>query len=165
MDRILQMVQLQSLERHQALAPLFIRAIVGWHLMYGTADNIVSWERMLEFRDFLEHHGFPFPLLSAHLSVYAQFVCGLCFVLGLFVRPAGAVMIFNFVVALGMVHIGMPYPQNFPALMMLCAACYFLLAGAGRYSLDARLNGRRRAVGSAEVRKAEAMGRLSSVGR
>ena len=31
-----------------------IRLAVGFHLIYGTQDNVFSWERMLEFRDFLE---------------------------------------------------------------------------------------------------------------
>ena len=39
------------------LAPyrtLFIRLLVGFHLIYGTQDNVFSYERMLEFRNFLE---------------------------------------------------------------------------------------------------------------
>ena len=40
------------------------------------------------------------------------------------------------VAALVIAHIGDTYPNMFPALMMLAAAGFFLLHGAGKFSLD-----------------------------
>jgi hypothetical protein len=37
---------------------------------------------MYDFRDFLAGHGFPYPLHSARLSVYAQFVGGFLILTG-----------------------------------------------------------------------------------
>lgn len=121
---------------------LFIRLLVGYRLVYGTQDNVFSYARMLEFEAFLRAHGFPFPLFNAFLSAYAQFLCGLLFIAGLWVRPAAAVMVVNFVVALAMVHVGLPYDRNFAALTMLFGSAFLLLNGAGGASLDAWLRRR-----------------------
>lgn len=115
---------------------IFLRLIIGWRLVDGTQDNVFSWDRMLEFRDFLEQHHVAFPLVAANVSVYAQFICGILYLLGLFVRPAAIIMIINFIVALLIVHIGTTFQQSFDALMMLFGSIFFLFHGAGKISLD-----------------------------
>ena len=124
---------------------LALRLAVGVRLVEGTQDNVFSHERMEEFAKFLAAHGTPAPLFSAHLSAYAQFICGILIVLGLFTRPAGFVMAINFICALLIAHRTTPFVQTWPALMMLAAALYFLFCGAGTLSLDrfTRLEGRR----------------------
>jgi putative oxidoreductase len=131
------------LEPYKEYGPLFVRAIIGWHLIYGTQDNVFSYARMIEFRDFLASHHFPYPLFSAFLSAHAQFICGGLYILGWFTRSAALVMIINFLVALAMVHWGKPYPQNALALWMLFGSVFLLIHGAGRLSVDARLRGYR----------------------
>jgi putative oxidoreductase len=133
------LLKLDLLEPYGEYGAAFIRLAVGYHLVYGTQDNVFHDSRMLEFAEFLRAHGFPFPLFNAHLSAYAQFVCGLLFVVGAATRPAAAVMVVNFVVALLMVHVGRPYPENAPAFFMLAGALFLLLNGAGRPSVDAWL--------------------------
>jgi putative oxidoreductase len=133
------LLRLDDVEPYRCYAALFIRLAVGYHLMHGTQDNVFHYDRMLEFARFLAANGFPFPLFNAHLSAYAQFICGLLFIVGGATRPAAVVMIINFVVALLMVHVGKPYPQNAPAFFMLAGALFLLLNGAGRPSIDAWL--------------------------
>lgn len=130
-------------EERRDYGTVFLRLAVGSRLIYGVQDNVLSSAHMLEFRDFLAQHGFPFPLFSAHLSVYAQLLAGVLFLLGAFTRPAAVVMIFNFIVALLMVHIGHPYDQSWPAFMMLSAGLFFLFNGAGALSVDESLKARR----------------------
>ena len=113
----------------------FVRLVVGVHLIAGTADNVFSWARMLEFRDFLASRGVPFPLFSANLSAYAQFVCGILFILGLFIRPAAVVMIVNFVCALLIAHRTGGYQPAAGALFMLFSSIAFLVHGPGRPAL------------------------------
>lgn len=108
-------------------AELFIRLPVGVHLIYGTQDNVFYWDRMLEFQDFLELYGFPLPLVSAIVSVYAQFICGLLYIVGWKLRWAAAVMTVNFIIAILMVHIGDSYTNTFPAIMMLSASLFLLV--------------------------------------
>src|SRR5918997_523389 len=128
------MLRLSLLEKYKEYGVIFIRLIVGFHLIYGTQDNVFSYARMEEFAGFLSARGVPFPLFSAFLSAYAQFVCGALFIVGLATRFAAAVMIINFVAALVIAHIGDAYPNMFPALMMLAAACFLLVHGAGKLS-------------------------------
>lgn len=124
------------LDNNREYGAFLLRILIGWRLIDGTQDNIFSWERMLEFRDFLHQFGFPFPLLAANVSVYAQFICGILYILGLFVRPAAIVMVVNFLVALVMVHLGTTFQQSFEALVMLVTSVFFLFNGAGRLALD-----------------------------
>lgn len=123
-------------DRHKEYAAIFIRLIVGFHLIYGTQDNVFSYDRMLEFEKFLTARGVPFPLMAAFVSVYAQFICGALFIAGAFIRYAAIVMIINFIAAIVITHIGDSYPSTFPALMMLCASCFLLFNGAGKLSVD-----------------------------
>jgi putative oxidoreductase len=131
------------LERHSALGVPLFRLFLGATLVYGTQDNVFHGERMLEFRDFLAQNGFPAPLFSAHLSAWTQFVCGLLIVAGAATRPAAAVMVVNFIVALWMVHVGQPFNANIAPLAMLFGAAMLMLHGAGAYSVDAVLARRR----------------------
>lgn len=125
------------LDSRREYGALFIRLAVGGHLVWGTQDNVFHYDRMLEFRDFLKHHGFPSPLLMAYLSVYAQFICGVLYVIGALVRPAAAVMVFNFLVALLVVHTRTPYAAAALAFQMLAGSLFLLFYGAGRPSVDA----------------------------
>ncbi|MEQ8579322.1 MAG: DoxX family protein [Balneola sp.] len=117
-------------DKHKDYAEVFIRMIIGFHLIYGTQDNVFSWERMLEFSEFLANFGFPIPLVSAVVSVYAQFICGILFIIGYQVRIAAIIMIGNFIIALLMVHTGDTYPGAFPAIMMLAGSLYLLFNGS-----------------------------------
>jgi putative oxidoreductase len=123
-------------ENRRDYGTIFLRLIIGWRLIDGTQDNVFSWERMLEFRDFLSVHGTPAPLFCAVVSVYAQFICGILYVIGWFIRPAALVMIINFIVALIIAHIGLSFQQSFDAWIMLASAAFFLFHGAGKISVD-----------------------------
>ena len=135
----MKMLKLSLLEKYKEYGVIFIRLIVGFHLIYGTQDNILSYARMEEFANFLAGRGVPFPLFSAFLSAYAQSICGLLFILGAATRYAAVVMIVNFIAALIIAHIGDIYPNMFPALMMLAASCFLLLHGPGKLSVDSKL--------------------------
>lgn len=135
-------LKLTSLEKYKEYGVIFIRLIVGFHLIYGTQDNVFSYARMEEFAGFLNVRGVPFPIFSAFLSAYAQFVCGVLFILGVWTRYAAIVMIINFIAAIIIAHIGDTYQNTFPALVMLSAACFLLIHGAGKLSVDDLLAGR-----------------------
>ncbi|MCP9290584.1 DoxX family protein [Gracilimonas sediminicola] len=120
----------EFLNKHSKFGEIFIRIMLGFHLIYGTQDNVFSWDRMLEFSSFLEGFGFPFPIVSAVVSVYAQFFCGIMYIVGFHVRVAALIMVLNFIVAIIMVHIGDSYPGMFPAIVMLAGSLYLLFNGS-----------------------------------
>jgi hypothetical protein len=59
------MPKLSLLEKYKEYGVIFIRLIVGFHLIYGTQDNIFSYARMEEFAGFLAVRAVPFP--SGHV--------------------------------------------------------------------------------------------------
>ncbi|HVF43583.1 MAG TPA: DoxX family protein [Pyrinomonadaceae bacterium] len=129
-------------ENYREYGAVFVRLVVAFVLVYGTQDNVFSHERMLEFRDFLAARRVPFPLFAAHLSAYAQFLCGILFALGLFVRPAALLMVINFVAALLIAHLDTPLDAARLALCMLFSSLFLLFNGAGALSLDSYLERR-----------------------
>jgi putative oxidoreductase len=117
---------------------LLLRLFVGLRLFYGVIDNVLGWDRMIEFSEFLQAQGFPFPVISAIVSVYAQLVCSILILAGYKIRLASLVMIINFVVALIMVHRNDTIEGMTPALAMLFGCMTFLFTGSGRFSFDKR---------------------------
>jgi putative oxidoreductase len=127
---------LPGLSRFSDLGLLGLRLLTGGFLVYGVWDNVISAERMAEFEAFIAAHGFALPGLMAPLSVYAQLICGLCFIVGFLTRWAGIVMAFNFIVAVLMVHFDQDFRGWWPAIVLVAISVHFALAGGGRYSLD-----------------------------
>lgn len=119
---------------------LFLRLFVGLRLLYGVVDNLVSWGKMNEFAAFLQQAGFPLPLVSAVVSVYAQAVCGLLILAGLWVRPAAVIMVVNFLVALFFVHVknADSIEAMTPALAMFFGSLTLAFTGGGRYGIAGR---------------------------
>ena len=115
---------------------LVLRLFIGIRLIYGVVDNVLSWELMLKFRDFLQAFNFPVPLVSAIVSVYAQLLAGIMIVVGWKIRWASLVMVINFLVALFMVHQNDTFERMTPPLAILFCCVFFLFQGAGKYSLD-----------------------------
>lgn len=126
--------------RLSPFAPVFIRLLIGFHLIYGTYDKIFSIEAMQGIGSWFQTQGIPIPLFSAYISAYCQFICGSLFILGLFTRVAGFVMFINFICAIGFAHMGDTYPNTFPALAMLAGSLFLLFNGAGNTSIDSFRN-------------------------
>lgn len=125
-------------ETYKSLALLLIRLAFGIRLIYGVIDNVLSWERMLEFEAFLSANGFPLPLVSAIVSVYLQLVAGISWVIGYQLKYSAILMIGNFLVALVGFHIlqGDSYLNTAPAIHLLCISILLLATGPGKYALD-----------------------------
>lgn len=134
------LLTLNVLRRHENLALLAFRLLIGGFLIYGVIDNVLSAERMAEFAVFLRRFGFPAPEAMALLSVYAQLFCGVAFVLGLFTRWAGLVCV-NFAVAIIMVDRLQGVRASFPAATLVLFGLYMAAHGPGRLALDALLSG------------------------
>src|SRR5215203_4872117 len=122
--------------RIKGLGLLLMRFFISTRLIYGVQDNVLHWERMKEFEAFLDEAQFPFPLQCAVFSVYAQFIAGGMILVGWKINWAAAVMVFNFIIALVMVHWEQSFEQITAPLAMLFGSLLFVFEGAGRFSLD-----------------------------
>ncbi|KYG63440.1 DoxD-like family protein [Bdellovibrio bacteriovorus] len=80
--------------------------------------------------------GFPAPELFAWLAALAEFAGGLLLAAGLLTRPAALTVIITMLVAVFGVHAADSFQQKEMALLYLFTALFFLLHGAGRWSLD-----------------------------
>ncbi|MDX1531293.1 MAG: DoxX family protein [Rhodothermales bacterium] len=87
--------------------------------------------------------GFPLPGLFAWAAGLAEFGGGLLLAVGLLTRPAALVVAINMAVAFFLAHADDPFGQAEKAYLFGAVALLFLLAGAGRYSVDAVIRGRR----------------------
>ena len=130
--------RLPGLTRYADAVLLATRLVVGAFLIFGVWDNVVSAGRMAEFARFLAAHDFPVPQLMAPLSVYAQLLVGIAFVLGLATRIAGLVCAFKFVVALVLVDAALGVRGAYPAASLVLFGLLFATVGPGRYALDRR---------------------------
>lgn len=126
---------MHKLNRYSDYALFIVRLAFGARLIYGTYDNIFSWDRMVEFSTFLEGHHFPFPLASAVISVVAQFACGIMYIIGFYTRIAALVMVANFSVALIFAHWGDAYLNLAPALHLLVISLFLATYGPGKLAV------------------------------
>ena len=122
----------------ESIGLLLVRIAFGIRLIYGTIDNVLSWDRMVEFQNFLTANHFPFPLLCAVISVYAQFLAGICWIIGFYSRIASIVMVINFLVAIIGFHLMVSdtYINTAPAIHLLVISLLLFLAGPGKYSIN-----------------------------
>lgn len=126
------------LDSRKDIGLLILRLFVGIRLFYGVVDNLVSWAHMKEFEVFLASQNFPIPLVSAVVSVYAQALAGILFIIGWQVRWVAIVMTINFLIATLMVHWGQSFEQMTTVLFMIISSVTLFFTGAGRYSIDGR---------------------------
>lgn len=117
----------------------FLRLFIGARLIYGVIDNVISWEKMLEFKGFLAANNFPVPLACAVVSVYAQLICGVLFILGWKIRLAAFVMMFNFIIAV-FLHLNRRdgFEAMTPALAIFFSSVLFFLEGPGKLYLKTK---------------------------
>ena len=123
-------------DRNKDWGIFLLRLFIGLRLIYGVLDNVISWEHMLKFKDFLKQFNFPFPLFCAIISVYFQLGAAIMIVIGWRIHYAAILMIINFMVALSIVHRNDSIETMTSPPAILFASILFLFQGAGRISID-----------------------------
>lgn len=73
---------------------------------------------------------------SLILVIFAEIVCALCVVLGLFTRIAAAVLVLEMLVAVFLFHRGQPLSSHELGILYLAAFFGILWIGPGRFSVD-----------------------------
>jgi putative oxidoreductase len=129
----------QFFELRKAYGAIFLRLVIGWKLIAGAWNYVFQVKPISEVEDFFTTLNLPAPLLSTYLSVYAQFICAILFIIGLWFRPAAIVMIINFTVAIITAHLNDGIEKSFAAWVILATSCFFLFNGAGKVSIETRL--------------------------
>ena len=126
----------QWLRSNSDIGLLAIRIFIGARIIYGSFDNIVSWDKMIEFSLFLTANNFPFPTFCAVLSVYAQFISACFILIGYKTRLAATILVLNFLVAIIGVHLNDSIEGMTPALAMLFISVALLFLGNGKWAIE-----------------------------
>ncbi len=126
--------------------PLALRLPVGIIFIAHGAQKLFGWFGGYGLEgtgQWMASIGLNPGYLMALLAGSAEFFGGLALLIGLLVRPAGAVLAFSMLVAIFSVHIGnglfMSNNGYEFALALLAVAVSLMFSGAGRASLDAAL--------------------------
>ena len=88
--------------------------------------------------------GFPVPVLFAWLAGIAEVGAALLLVIGLLTRPAALLLVVHFILVVLIAHGGDSLGDRELPILFGTTALLFLLAGPGRYSVDALISGRQR---------------------
>jgi putative oxidoreductase len=107
-------------------------ALHGWARLIR-AFNFVVHGTAWTFVGLVERLGFPYPSVFAVLSALSESVAVVFVALGLFTRPAAAIVAFNMAVAFYN-EAGKGDPYELPALYLLMALV-LVIAGPGRLAI------------------------------
>jgi putative oxidoreductase len=124
------------LNSYRDWAPLSLRLIAGWMLLAGSSSIALFINPITGVVDFFQQLNMPVPTVSAYVAIYAQFICGILLILGLWIRQAALVLVFYFSVALLAAHTQDPITQSFPAWALWAMSICLALTGAGKLAIE-----------------------------
>jgi putative oxidoreductase len=110
---------------------------VGFGLSLAFAHGLGKISHPDQFIGGLTQGGFPLPVFFGWAAILSEFAGGLLLALGLLARPAAAFVVATLGVAAFHVHSADPYQKKELALAYVLVGIAVLVAGPGRFSLDA----------------------------
>lgn len=122
---------------------LAVRVFVGFAMLshgYPKLQMLLAGGK-IEFFDFMGMG----PQISLILTVFAEFVCSILLILGLFTRVSLGFLIFTMVIAGFVVHGADPFEKREMSLVYLSVYLLLMLIGAGKVSVDYMIEKRKRA--------------------
>lgn len=84
------------------------------------------------------------PKISLILTIFAEFVCSIFIILGLFTRWAAFFLIFTMAIAILMVHGADPFEKKELGTLYLSIFLLIFAIGPGKYSVDAMISHRKK---------------------
>jgi putative oxidoreductase len=90
-----------------------------------------------------ERLGFPAPTFFGWMAAISEFFGGILLALGLATRPAAFLVACTMATAAFMAHASDNFARREPSLLFLFIAVLYLVAGSGRYGVDALLRRKR----------------------
>ena len=100
----------------------------GWGKMFGDLGGFI---------DGVAQMGFPAPTLLGFLAAFAESIGAILLAVGLLTRPAAFLIAATMAGAALKVHAGQGFAAQEMAWLYFVPALFFLLKGAGKWSLDA----------------------------
>lgn len=122
---------------------LVVRVFVGFAMLshgFPKLQMLLAGGK-IEFFDFM---GLG-PQVSLILTVFAEFVCSILLILGLFTRVSLGFLIFTMIIAAFVVHGADPFEKREMSLVYLSVYLLLMVIGAGKVSVDHMIERRKRA--------------------
>ncbi|WBV60792.1 DoxX family protein [Chryseobacterium camelliae] len=122
---------------------LVVRLFVGFAML---SHGFPKLQQLLEGGEikFFDFMGFG-PTVSLVLTVFAEFVCSILLILGLFTRVATGFLIFTMAIAAFVVHGTDLFDKRELSLLYLSVYLLIISLGAGKISVDYMIEKRKRA--------------------
>jgi len=124
------------------IALLIVRIILGFSMLshgYPKLQMLLSGDE-IKFFDFLGMG----PKISLILTVFAEFVCSIFVILGLFTRWATFFLAFTMLIAVLVVHGPDGFDKKELGLLYLSILLLLFTFGPGKYSVDGMISNRRK---------------------
>ncbi|MDQ1096024.1 MULTISPECIES: DoxX family protein [Chryseobacterium] len=121
---------------------LAVRVFIGFAMLsHGFPKLQMLIEGKTDFYNFLGMG----PQVTLGLTVFAEFVCSILLILGLFSRIALGFQIFTMLIAGFVVHSADPFEKQEMSLVYLSIYLMLMVFGAGKFSVDHMIEKRKRA--------------------
>lgn len=122
---------------------LAVRVFIGFAMLsYGFPKlQMLLAGGKIEFFDFMGMG----PQISLILTVFAEFVCSILLILGLFTRVSLGFLIFTMAMAAFVVHGSDAFDKREMSLIYLSVYLLLMVIGAGKVSVDHMIERRKRA--------------------
>jgi putative oxidoreductase len=124
--------------RFQDYGLLFLRLTVGYFMVYGHGFGKVTRLLGSEEIKFADPYGLG-PAISLGLAAFAEFLCSLLIMAGLFTRLALIPLIFTMFTVVFVVNLGKEFGDLEKALLFGSVFIALFFTGPGKFSLDALL--------------------------
>jgi len=121
---------------------LAVRVFIGFAMLsHGFPKLQMLIEGKTDFYNFLGMG----PQITLVLTVFAEFVCSILLILGLFSRIALGFLIFTMTIAGFVIHLNEPFERQEMSLVYLSIYLMLLVFGVGKFSVDHLIEKRKRA--------------------
>lgn len=125
------------------IALFIVRVFIGFAML---SHGFPKLQMLLEGGDikFFDFLGLG-PRISLGLTVFAEFICSIFLILGLFTRIGVGFLMFTMVIAAFVVHGGDGFEKQEMSLLYLAIYLLIMAFGAGKFSVDGMIEKRKRA--------------------
>lgn len=128
------LIQIELNENTVSIAALFLRLGVGiMMLVHGIPKLQMLFSGDIQFPGVMGLN----PTLSLVLAVFAEVLCSILLLIGLFTRIAVIPLIITMATAVLIIHGSDPYAMKELGLFYLLAYVVVFILGSGKYSFDA----------------------------
>lgn len=124
------------------LGLLVLRLGFGLTLAFSHGFGKVS--ALGKFVDGVAARGMPAPWVLGPAAALSEFAGGILLAIGLFTRPSALFVLVTMLVAAFHIHAADPFSKKELAIMYALASAAILIAGPGRFSVDAAWLGKKR---------------------